>query len=495
MNITCASRWESLEADLMIVPASEDRRLQQLSLAAARLGETAERLSAALECSCDKRVMLLGRGSEGRVCLIGVGKRWDPAGLRKGVRQFLVSSPHLQGSLGVDLHSLEGEDALLYVQAAVEGCVLGDYDPGLYKGGSGRSAQRPEDRARVESLALLVPPPLLPRAEARARRAVQIACAQREVLDLVNQPGNVLTPARLAEEVRRAGRRDGYTVQILGKEEIQREGMEAFLAVNLGSARPPALIVLDYRPEKAPGAPVIGLLGKGITFDSGGISLKPSAKMQFMKSDMAGAAAVVGAVGAAARLGLPLHVVGVIPATDNMPDGAALNPGDVIGSKAGVTIEVENTDAEGRLVLADALTYVRKHFDPEVIVDLATLTGACLVALGDKAAGLFTDNDELAARLTEAGRRSGERLWRLPLWEEYDCQLESQVADLKNDGGPNAGATTAARFLARFAGDHPAWAHLDIAGVAFPEADDGRFRAASGFGVRLLAEYLIERAG
>jgi leucyl aminopeptidase len=246
---------------------------------------------------------------------------------------------------------------------------------------------------------------------------------------------------------------------------------------------------LDYTPKSKPKA-TIAIVGKGVTFDTGGISIKPAENMGDMKSDMSGAADVIGAVEIAARLKLPIRVLGFIPATDNKPSGSAQNPGDVLTTYSGITVEVDNTDAEGRLILADALTYAIEHYAPDVIIDLATLTGACVIALGYQAAGLFTNNDELAEKLSKAGFRSGEKVWRMPLWDDYDKQIKSEVADVKNTGGRGAGAITAAKFLEKFIGDHKAWAHLDIAGPSFPSMSPGGAKSSSGFGVRLLAEVL-----
>ncbi len=500
MRIRCVTNWKELaEVELLIVPSAVSNRSGALSAVSGRLGLDQDRLAARLAAAPDEGLSLVVRDGDrpSEICLLGTGKDWAPAGLRGALRRLLRAYKRRPRNLGVDLSFLDpSQESLPFVQAGVEGCVLGDYDPGLYKGRGPGSGGRPEEREQVQTLTLLLPVALKDAAVRRSARAASVAACQREILDLVNQPGNLLTPERLGEAVSDAGRRDGYRVRVLDKTAIRKEGLEALLAVNQGSALPPVLIVLEHRPEGLPaGAPVVGLVGKGVTFDSGGISIKNAENMSWMKSDMAGAAAVAGTLGAAARLGLPLHLVGVIPATDNKPGGAALNPGDVIGSLAGISIEVEDTDAEGRLLLADGLAYLEKHFSPRVMIDLATLTGACIIALGDKAAGLFTSDDSLARALTSAGERAGERLWRLPLWPEYDRQIESDVADVKNYGGRSGGAVTAARFLQMFVGKDSSWAHLDIAGVAYPESEGSRFRGASGFGVRLLAEYLEELGG
>jgi leucyl aminopeptidase len=265
--------------------------------------------------------------------------------------------------------------------------------------------------------------------------------------------------------------------------------MGGLLAVNKGSQEPPTFTILDYKP-KGKSKKVIALVGKGVTFDSGGISIKPSQGMDEMKSDMSGAACVIGTLEAVALLGLPIRVIGLIPATDNMPSGTAQTPGDVITTMSGITVEVGNTDAEGRLILADALTYAKKEYDPDVIIDLATLTGACIVALGYSVAGLFSNDDELAGEIFKSGQTTGEKVWRLPLWDEYDELIKSDVADVHNTGGRGAGTITAAKFLEKFIDGHKHWAHIDIAGPAFSAKGGGKTPGGTGFGVRLMVDLL-----
>lgn len=312
---------------------------------------------------------------------------------------------------------------------------------------------------------------------------------QNMARDLVNLPGNHLSAEDLAEAAREAGRRGGFEVTVFDRERITALGMGGLLAVNKGSEQPPTFTILDYRPEGKAKKKVL-LVGKGVTFDSGGISLKPSEGMGEMKSDMSGAAAVIAAVEAASRLHLPLRIIGVVPATDNMPSGSAQRPGDVITTMSGITVEVGNTDAEGRLILADALTYGIKEYEPDVVVDLATLTGACIVALGHSVAGLFCNDDELAESISDAGLSSGEKVWRMPLWDEYDEMIKSDVADVHNTGGRGAGSVTAAKFLEKFIDGHKHWAHVDIAGPAFPAKGGAKTPGATGFGVRLLLDLL-----
>ncbi len=264
--------------------------------------------------------------------------------------------------------------------------------------------------------------------------------------------------------------------------------MGSLLSVTAGTDAPAKMILLEYNGGRKSDKPV-ALVGKGVTFDSGGISLKPGAGMDEMKYDMCGAASVFGAIAAAVQMELPVNVVGVIPAVENMPSGRATRPGDIVTSMSGQTIEVLNTDAEGRLILCDALTYVERY-KPAAVVDIATLTGACVMALGHHATGLFSNDDALAEALTESGESTGDRAWRLPLWDEYDEQLKSNFADMANIGGKGAGAITAACFLGRFTGKYP-WAHLDVAGTAW---NSGANKGATGRPVSLLVEYLVRRA-
>ncbi len=324
--------------------------------------------------------------------------------------------------------------------------------------------------------------------ERAVREGAAIAAGVRLARELGNLPANVCTPAYLAEEARalaKSSRR--LKVEVLEKADMEKLGMGALLSVARGSRQPPKLIVLHYTGG-ARGAAPVALVGKGITFDSGGISIKPAAAMDEMKFDMCGAAGVLGALKACVELQLPINVVGVVAASENLPDGDASKPGDIVTTLSGQTVEVLNTDAEGRLVLCDALTYCER-FEPEVVVDLATLTGACVVALGKHASGLLGTHAPLVHALIEAGRYSGDRAWELPLWDEYQDQLKSNFADMANIGGRDAGAITAACFLSRFTKKFR-WAHLDIAGVAWKSGDQ---KGATGRPVPLLSQYLLDR--
>ncbi|MEO5676819.1 MAG: leucyl aminopeptidase [Usitatibacter sp.] len=306
--------------------------------------------------------------------------------------------------------------------------------------------------------------------------------------DLGNLPGNHCTPTYLAEQAVEMGKRHGIKVEVLEQKDCEKLGMGCFLAVARGSRQPPKFIVMEYHGGKR-GAPPVVLVGKGITFDTGGISIKPAAEMDEMKYDMGGAASVLGAMKAIALMKLPLNVVGAIPSTENMPGGNAVKPGDIVTTMSGQTVEILNTDAEGRLILCDALTYVEKY-KPAAVVDVATLTGAMVIALGHVATGLFANSDPLARELIQAGEIAWDRAWHMPLWDEYQEGLKSNFADIPNIGSRAGGSITAACFLSRFTKSYP-WAHLDIAGTAWKSGAD---KGATGRPVSLLVHFLIKRA-
>ncbi|MBS1188362.1 MAG: aminopeptidase Metallo peptidase family [Rhodocyclaceae bacterium] len=306
---------------------------------------------------------------------------------------------------------------------------------------------------------------------------------------LGNLPANVCTPSYLADQARQLAEEFKLDCQVLEREDMEALGMHSLLAVAKGSHQPPKFIVLSYKGAKASEKPVV-LVGKGITFDTGGISLKPSAEMDEMKFDMCGAAGVLGTMKAVARMQLPINLTVVIPSTENMPGGSATRPGDIVTSMSGQTIEIINTDAEGRLILCDALTYAER-FDPAAVIDVATLTGACVVALGHVATGLLANNDALARELLHAGEEAHDRAWQLPLWEDYQELLKSPFADMTNTGGRQGGTITASCFLSRFTKKYD-WAHLDIAGTAWKSGTD---KGATGRPVPLLIHFLLKRAG
>ncbi len=325
---------------------------------------------------------------------------------------------------------------------------------------------------------------------ANAALAGGIALAEGVALarDLGNLPGNVCTPSYLAQTARALAKEHRLGIQVLERKDMEKLGMGTLLSVARGSAEPPKMIVLEYKGSKGREKPVV-LVGKGVTFDTGGISLKPAAEMDEMKFDMCGAASVLGTLKAVALMKLPISVVGLIPATENMPGGRATKPGDIVTSMSGQTVEILNTDAEGRLILCDALTYAERY-EPQAVVDIATLTGACVIALGHVASGLFANDDQLAQELLAAGQTAHDRAWHLPLWEDYQEQLKSNFADFANIGGRPAGSVTAACFLARFTKKYK-WAHLDIAGTAWKS---GKEKGSTGRPVPLLTQFLIDRA-
>jgi leucyl aminopeptidase len=328
----------------------------------------------------------------------------------------------------------------------------------------------------------------IPEGETAIDRGMAIAEGVSLAKDLGNLPGNHCTPTYLAEQAEELGKRHGIKVQVLEQKDCEKLGMGCFLAVARGSREAPKFIVLEYNGGKRD-APPVALVGKGITFDTGGISIKPAGEMDEMKFDMCGAASVLGAFKAIALMKLPLNVVGAIPATENMPGGNAIKPGDVVTTMSGQTVEILNTDAEGRLILCDALTYVERY-KPTAVIDVATLTGAMVIALGHVATGLFANSDPLARELIAAGETAWDRAWHLPLWDEYQEALKSNFADFPNIGPRAGGSITAACFLSRFAKSYP-WAHLDIAGTAWKS---GAEKGATGRPVALLSHFLVKRA-
>ena len=358
-----------------------------------------------------------------------------------------------------------------------------------YRFGSMKSSS--EDKApALKRLALSAPDRTAARRSAAGlAHGLAVAHGMGLAKDLGNLPPNVCTPTYLAEQARELAKRYRMKVTVLERADMERLGMRTLLSVAQGSAQPPKFITLEHRGGPAKMKPV-ALIGKGITFDTGGISLKPSGEMDEMKFDMCGAASVLGTMKAVGEMKLPVNVVGVVPTTENMPGGRATRPGDIVKSLSGQTVEILNTDAEGRLILCDALTYVER-FEPSAVIDIATLTGACVIALGHVATGLFANDDALAREVAAAADTAYDRVWRMPVWDDYQEQLKSNFADFANIGGRPAGAVTAACFLARFAGKFK-WAHLDIAGTAWKS---GREKGATGRPVPLLVQFLLGRAG
>ena len=329
----------------------------------------------------------------------------------------------------------------------------------------------------------------------QAAKIAQAICTGKDFArDVGNLPGNICTPSYLATTAKKLAKasqdnKKSFKTKVLNEKEIKELGMNSFLSVSRGSRQPAKLIVMEYYGASSKKEQPHVLVGKGLTFDAGGISLKPAAKMDEMKYDMCGAASVIGTMLAVAELQLPINLVVIVPSSENLPDGDANKPGDIVTSMSGQTIEILNTDAEGRLILCDALTYA-KRFKPKTVVDVATLTGACIVALGSQTSGVMGNDQDVVNNLIDAGEASNDRAWQLPLWDTYQKQLKSNFADIANIGGPGAGTITAACFLSRFTEDYP-WAHLDIAGTAWR---GGANKGATGRCVPLLTQYVINQA-
>ncbi len=425
-----------------------------------------------------------------RIVLVGLGKKKD-LNLDKLRGAFAYGARQVRGlkvkrfAAAVE-SGFSGEPLAALTEAAVEGAVLGLYQFTPYK-----TIDRDKIRAVEEMIIAEDDPDKYRTIRDAAKTAEAVAAAVCFARDMVSAPGNEMTPTVMAQKAREVAADKAVKCKVLDREAMAKLGMNALLGVAQGSGQPPKLIILEYMGGKRGEAPVV-LVGKGLTFDSGGICLKPAEKMDEMKTDMSGGAAVLGAVKAVSALKLPLNVVGLVPASENLPDGMAYKPGDILKSLSGQTIEVINTDAEGRLILADALTYSARY-KPAAIVDLATLTGACIIALGDYVTGMMGTSDRLKEDVRKASEATGERVWELPLWEEYHEQIKSTIADFKNTGGRAAGTITAAAFLSKFVGDYP-WVHLDIAGPAWLATDKPYIpKGASGVGVRLLVRLLRNR--
>ncbi|GAB4032694.1 leucyl aminopeptidase family protein [Spirosoma jeollabukense] len=483
MNITLNTQPVS-GGDLIIPVLQTDTLADQLSSLAPKLGIAESVLQRDFKADAKETVVLYSpKGT--KTYLLGLGG--DPKEmdwLRTFRKLFFEQKNKLPAQLGIDLTAVEGS----LVEAVVLGVRGGGYDLKLYQ------TDKPDGPvffSETGALTLYVTVEQEAVAQEALTRAEAIAQTQRQMLDLMNAPANYKNPETLAEWAVASGEKYEYDVRVLDYAELEKQGLGALLSVSQGSDEPPVLIIAEYKPEGVADLMTVGLVGKGVTFDTGGISIKTSNNMHLMKSDMGGAAAVLGTLEVAAKLKLPIHLVGIVPSTENSIDGRSTKPGDVITSYIGKTIEIIDTDAEGRVILADGLGYMVRNFQPDVLIDLATLTGSVIATLGYHAAGMFTQNDTLAEALTKAANQTGEQLWRLPLWDDYREDIKSDVADVKNfSGKPMAGAISAAKFLEVFTEKHPAWAHLDIAGMAFADTEFGSQKNATGFGIRLLIAYL-----
>jgi len=420
-----------------------------------------------------------------RLLIVGLGKlaKVQAQGVRNAAGTAVrYTKPRGIKELALALPDADGLDAAPAARAAAEGAMVGDFDADTYK----------SDRkdVRIERFRLVAPETADKASlEAAFNEGVIVGESQNFTRSLVNEPGNKLTPTILGQRAAEMAQAVGLGWDVYSTEKLHELKMGAFWAVSQGSAEPPALIVLHYEPEGVMDGPILGLVGKGITFDTGGISIKPSDNMEKMKYDMAGGAAMMGAMRAIALLKPKVRVIAVVCAAENMPDGKAFKPGDVYTAMSGKSIEIINTDAEGRLVLADGITYA-KQLGATHLIDAATLTGAIGVALGLVNAGAFSNDDETYAKFEEALKISGEKFWRMPLGDEYADQIKSDIGDIKNTGGRHGGACTAAEFLHVFAEDSP-WIHLDIAGLAW--IDDARpyiAKGPSGIAVRSIVEWV-----
>jgi leucyl aminopeptidase len=426
-----------------------------------------------------------------RILLVGLGKPREltmkvfTGALAAAVRQLNEGHP-TEAVCG--LCELEIADRSLY--QVVRESVLCAEDA-LYEYTQTKSENKKNPRP-LKRLGLMVHDRRQQKAARKALdHAVAIARGVALTKDLANLPGNICTPGYLADEARKLGHGNPkLKVQVLEEKQMEKLGMGSLLSVSRGSRQPAKLIVMEYKGGK-PGAKPVVLVGKGLTFDAGGISIKPAAAMDEMKYDMCGGASVFGTLKACLEMELPINLVGVVPSSENLPDGDANKPGDIVTSMSGQTIEILNTDAEGRLILCDALTY-SERFEPAAVIDIATLTGACIVALGDQASGLMANNEALAQEVLAAGQHTGDRAWQLPLWDEYQEQLKSNFADMANIGGKGAGTITAACFLSRYTKKFK-WAHLDIAGTAWRSG--GPDKGATGRPVPLLSQFLLKRCG
>ncbi len=480
------SSWETVECDALIIPVFEDEDMS--ASFASKLNKVLSGLLQEFKNTKEwkakpGKTVVIYRPKQlkaAQLILLGAGKNesCDSYSIRKLTMQAVgkIKGCNLKKIAIVDRCHIQ---STLAAQAIVEGAILSTYNGDEYK-----TEEKPNNF--IEEILFVTDAHVeVSQIETALERGEILAEATNLARSLVNEPANCFSPSQLAEFAKKTGEQCHLEVDILGESEMEAKGMAAILAVSQGSEEPARFIILKHSGHPNPKTAPIVLVGKGVTFDSGGLSLKPAQSMEEMKCDKAGACAVLASMQAISKLQIPKNVVGLIPAVENMPSGSAQRPGDVIRSMSGKTIEVINTDAEGRLILADALHFGRQ-IDAEYMVDVATLTGACVVALGNLRAGLFSNNDELCEKLLQAGERAGEKFWRLPLDEEYREEIKTQIADIKNVGGRWGGAITAAKFLQEFVGDVP-WCHIDIAGVDLFQKGQS-VQGPTGFSVRTLVE-------
>jgi leucyl aminopeptidase len=428
-----------------------------------------------------KRLILVGLGKQTTLSLDQIRQAMGHAVKRVRSAKSRAFAVALPGFTPRDCSPLD------VAQALAEGAILGSYQFTTYRSDASTSKD-------LTAMTVLTPNKSeLGQISEGIRRGVATAEATVFVRDLSNHPSNVMTPTRVAQEAKSVAKETGISLKILEQKDMEVLGMGALLGVAKGSHEPPKFIILQYHGAKKKDEQPVVLVGKTITFDAGGISLKPSENMEQMKADMTGGAEVLAAIRAAARLKLPLNLISILPVAENMPGGRAMRPGDVVKTLSGKTVEVQNTDAEGRLILSDGLAYATR-FKPAALIDIATLTGACVVALGQFAIGMFGTDKKLNEAVRQAGLRAGERVWEMPLWEDYFEQLRSDVADMRNIGGRGGGMITAALFLSKFVGDCP-WVHLDIASTDWSERERAYIpKGPTGIGTRLLIQFLVNRS-
>ncbi|HEY9722850.1 MAG TPA: leucyl aminopeptidase [Oscillatoriaceae cyanobacterium] len=479
---THAAPLSRLEADVLILGVPEKGLTERLKEAdAAAGGAIALAMGPQFKGKAEETETLFpvqGLGAP-RVVLVGLGEKpLDAESWRRVVSAGVEAARGRARRLAIALP--EGLDAAVAAEGAAEAALLSAYEFHPY-----RTEQDPDEIA-IEELILVGAS-----AEA-AERGAALARAVSWVRDLSNMPGNKLGVGDLVGQARDLAKSHGLAIHVIEGEDLVKEGLRLVHAVGRGSEMPPAFVTLEYRGA-GKDAPVVALVGKGVTFDTGGINIKPRAGMEEMKTDMHGAATVLGVMRVASERKLPVNLVGVMAIAENMPNGNATVPGDVVKAYNGLTVEIVDTDAEGRLILADSLAYTVKNYRPEVVIDLATLTGSIIMALAYEASGLFTNSDSLAAALTAAGEATGERYWRMPIWDVYAEQVRSPIADLRNIGKEKGDAIHAAKFLQNFVGETP-WAHLDIAGPSWiSEPKPYRPKGSTGVGVRSLIHWLEQR--
>ena len=473
--------------DTLVIPMFKQKGLNDwLSILSEIFGTPEDLLSADFKANHKEVFTTYSNGQ--RVLLLGLGEKIKQHEI---IQAFRYLSHYSKGkglkNIGIDLtnfqfENIENDLIPFFVEMITNGLTLGQYDIQLLK-------SKITENVNIETVELLVfeQDELIQDAIYQGK---EIAYTQRDVMTLLNLPASHKTAIELEDWVRKSALKYNYKAKIFQTEEIIKLELNALLAVNRGSEVPPRFIIVEHVPKNNKPIKTIGLVGKGVTYDTGGLNIKTQG-MHYMKSDMGGAAAVLGTVEIAAKLDLPFHIIGIVPATDNCIDAKSIKPGDVINSYSGLTIEVMDTDAEGRLIMADALNYLVKNYNTDILIDLATLTGSSVRTLGYHAAAMFTQNDELANQMYLSGQRSGEKVWRLPMWDEYGKNLHSDIADVRNYGlTPLAGASEAAKFLENFVENHQAYVHLDIAGVAYKDTEFAKHKIATSFGIRLLMDFL-----